>query len=219
MSHDASRGLTLIETRAETKVVIVGGGHNGLVTAALLARHGMDVTVLEKDVKVGGAAFTGRAWGTDIDMTRCSYSLGIMDQELIDDLELETRFGLEKANQWGYFAPRQNGYLQLPDGDPQLLESKMTTKARTRRPTSLQELQAHPQEDRHDFTNGKETPSAGRKTTALIRELQQVSVGHILDHGFRSVAAPEIELGPFESEALKGILSVTSRHRNLGRSV
>ena len=29
-------------------------------------------------------------------MTRCSYSLGMMDQELIDDLELETRFGLKK---------------------------------------------------------------------------------------------------------------------------
>ena len=43
-----------------------------------------------------------------------------------------------------------------------------------------------------------------------MRELQKVSVGDILDHGFRSVAAPEIELGPFESEALKGILSVTS---------
>ena len=39
------------------------------------------------------------------------------------------RFGLRKANQWGYFAPRQNGYLQLPDDDPQLLEKELTTKA------------------------------------------------------------------------------------------
>ena len=52
----------MIETKAVPKVVIVGGGHNGLVTAALLARRGMDVTVLEKNEKVGGAAFTGQPW-------------------------------------------------------------------------------------------------------------------------------------------------------------
>jgi phytoene dehydrogenase-like protein len=200
----------MVETRAVAKVVIVGGGHNGLVTAALLARHGMDVTVVEKNGKVGGAAFTGHPWGPDIDMTRCSYSLGMMDQELIDELELETRFGLKKANQWGYFAPRQDGYLQLPDDDPQLLEKELTTKAgpndlfrfRNFKPT-LKKINAILQ-------TGRRPHPQGEKATALMRELQELSVGDILDHGFRSVAAPEIELGPFESEALKGILSVTS---------
>ena len=200
----------MVETSAVPKVVIVGGGHNGLVTAALLARHGMDVTVLEKNAKVGGAAFTGHPWGPDIDMTRCSYSLGMMDQELIDDLELETRFGLRKANQWGYFAPRQNGYLQLPDDDPQLLEKELTTKAGPGDLLRFRNFKPTLEKINTILQTGRRPDPHGERAQALMRELQQVSVGHILDHGFRSVAVPGIELGPFESEALKGILSVTS---------
>ena len=113
-----------------------------------------------------------------------------MGSELIDDLELETRFGLRKANQWGYFAPRQNGYLQLPDDDPQLLEKELTTKAgpgdllrfRNFKPT-LEKINTILQTGRRPDPHGEQAP-------ALIRELQQVSVGHILDHGFRSVAIP-----------------------------
>jgi phytoene dehydrogenase-like protein len=199
----------MVETRAVPKVVIVGGGHNGLVTAALLARHGMDVTVLEKNEKVGGAASTGHPWGPDIDMTRCSYSLGMMDQELIDDLELETRFGLRRANQLGYFAPRQNGYLQLPDDDPQLLEKELTTKAGPEDLLRFKNFKPTLKKINTILQTGRRPDPQGEQAQALMRELQQASVGDILDHGFRSVAAPGIELGPFESEALKGILSVT----------
>ena len=200
----------MIETKAVPKVVIVGGGHNGLVTAALLARRGMDVTVLEKNEKVGGAAFTGQPWGPDIDMTRCSYSLGMMDQELIDELELESRFGLRKANQWGYFAPRPDGYLQLPDDDPKLLEKELSTKAGPGDLLRFKNFKPTLKKINAILQTGRRPDPQGEQAEALLRELQHVSVGHILDHGFRSVAAPGIELGPFESEALKGILSVSS---------
>jgi phytoene dehydrogenase-like protein len=90
-----------------------------------------------------------------------------------------------------------------------LLEKELTTKAgpddllrfRNFKPT-LKKINSILQ------TRGR-PDSQGEQAEALTRELQQVSVGHILDHGFRSEAVPGIELGPFESEALKGILSVT----------
>ena len=47
--------------------VIVGGGHNGLVAAVLLARAGRSVLVLERRDHVGGAAVSERPWaGVDV---------------------------------------------------------------------------------------------------------------------------------------------------------
>lgn len=45
-------------TNNHRKVIIIGGGHNGLVTAAYLAKAGLDVLVLERRHIVGGAAVT-----------------------------------------------------------------------------------------------------------------------------------------------------------------
>ena len=185
VSRDISEGVRGAATRAAPKVVIVGGGHNGLVTAALLARQGANVTVLEKNEEVGGAAFTGQPWGPDIDVTRCSYSLGMMDQELIDDLELETRFGLEKVNQWGYFAPREHGYLQLPDDDPQLLERELTSKAGAEDLERFKNYKPTLKVINTILQTGKGLCPQGEQAQALMRELQEVSVGDILDHGFR----------------------------------
>ena len=42
----------------ETRVVIVGGGHNGLVAAGYLSRAGLNVQVLERRDVVGGAVVT-----------------------------------------------------------------------------------------------------------------------------------------------------------------
>ncbi|MFO6451358.1 MULTISPECIES: phytoene desaturase family protein [unclassified Aeromicrobium] len=78
------------------RVVIVGAGHNGLVAAALLARAGLDVLVLERLDRVGGAAVSAQAFdGHDARLSRFSYLVSLFPQALIDqlglDLELRSR--------------------------------------------------------------------------------------------------------------------------------
>ncbi|MFJ4160924.1 phytoene desaturase family protein [Microbacterium testaceum] len=70
-------------------VVIVGGGHNALVSAAYLARAGRRVVVIERSDAVGGAAVSERPWaGVDARLSRYSYLVSLLPQQVIDDLGL-----------------------------------------------------------------------------------------------------------------------------------
>jgi phytoene dehydrogenase-like protein len=98
-------------------VIVIGGGHNCLVTAGLLARRGLSVTVLERREEVGGAAVTERPWGPDFKVTALSYVVSLLPPEVVDALELP-RFGYKIYPQHPYFAPRLDGrYLMMCD-DP-----------------------------------------------------------------------------------------------------
>jgi phytoene dehydrogenase-like protein len=98
-------------------VIVIGGGHNGLVAAGLLARRGRRVTVLERRHKVGGAAVTETPWGPDYKMTALSYVVSLLPRAVLEELEL-ARFGYKIYPQFPYFAPRRDGrYLMMCD-DP-----------------------------------------------------------------------------------------------------
>ena len=72
--------------------VIVGGGHNGLVAAAYLARAGRSVLVLERLGHTGGAAVSTRPFaGVDARLSRYSYLVSLLPQQIIDDLGLRLR--------------------------------------------------------------------------------------------------------------------------------
>ena len=70
-------------------VAIVGGGHNGLVAAAYLAKAGLSVKVLEKLDVMGGAAVSAEAFdGVAARLSRYSYLVSLLPQRIIDDLGL-----------------------------------------------------------------------------------------------------------------------------------
>ncbi|MEV7415886.1 NAD(P)/FAD-dependent oxidoreductase [Streptomyces sp. NPDC089919] len=69
--------------------VIVGGGHNGLVAAAYLARAGRSVLVLERLDHTGGAAVSTRPFaGVDARLSRYSYLVSLLPRTIVDDLGL-----------------------------------------------------------------------------------------------------------------------------------
>ncbi|MGH9291882.1 MAG: phytoene desaturase family protein [Acidimicrobiales bacterium] len=71
--------------------IVVGGGHNGLVAAAYLARAGLRTTVLESRHKTGGAATTEAPWpeAPEYKVTRLSYVMSLMPPTVVRDLDLE----------------------------------------------------------------------------------------------------------------------------------
>jgi phytoene dehydrogenase-like protein len=88
-------------------VIVIGGGHNGLVNAAYLARAGKKVLVLERRHVLGGAAVTEEIF-PGFKFSVCSYVVSLLRPEIIRDLDLP-RHGLEILPLDGTFTPMPNG--------------------------------------------------------------------------------------------------------------
>ncbi len=89
-------------------VIVIGGGHNGLINAAYLARAGRKVLVLERRHVLGGAAVTEEVF-PGFKYSVCSYVVSLLRPEIIRELDLP-RHGLEILPLDGTFTP-------MPDGD------------------------------------------------------------------------------------------------------
>jgi phytoene dehydrogenase-like protein len=73
-------------------VVVVGGGHNGLVAAAYLARAGLRVRLLERLEQIGGAAISAHVFdGVEARISRYSYLVSLLPSRIVDDLGAATR--------------------------------------------------------------------------------------------------------------------------------
>jgi phytoene dehydrogenase-like protein len=88
--------------------VVVGGGHNGLVSAAYLARAGLDVLVLERRDVLGGAAVTEALW-PGYQVSTAAYLVSLLQPRIVRDLDLP-RHGYEiLPKDPPYFSPRLDG--------------------------------------------------------------------------------------------------------------
>ena len=94
-------------------LIVIGGGHNGLVTAAYLARKGLKVLVLERREVLGGACVTEELW-PGYKVSTAAYVNSLLRPEIIRDLELK-RHGFEML-------PRNpSSFTPFPDGRSLLL--------------------------------------------------------------------------------------------------
>ncbi|MGH9366650.1 MAG: phytoene desaturase family protein, partial [Thermoanaerobaculia bacterium] len=89
------------------EVIVIGGGHNGLVNAAYLARAGKKVLVLERRHVLGGAAVTEEIF-PGFKFSVASYVVSLLRPEIIRELDLP-RHGLEILPLDGTFTPMANG--------------------------------------------------------------------------------------------------------------
>ena len=87
--------------------IVIGGGHNGLVNAAYLAKAGKKVLVLERRHVLGGAAVTEEIVPGFL-FSECSYVVSLLRPEIIRELDLP-RHGLEILPLDGTFTPMPNG--------------------------------------------------------------------------------------------------------------
>src|ERR1041385_8671207 len=88
--------------------IIIGGGHNGLVTAAYLAKAGRKVLVLERREIVGGCCITEELW-PGFRVSTAAYVNSLLRPEIIRDLEWK-KYGFEML-------PRSpSSFTPFPDG-------------------------------------------------------------------------------------------------------
>ncbi|MEX2204569.1 MAG: NAD(P)/FAD-dependent oxidoreductase [Actinomycetota bacterium] len=101
------------------QAIVIGGGHNGLVAAAYLAKAGARVVVCEARHKTGGAAATDRPWTDhpEFAVTTLSYVMSLMPDRIIRDLRM-AEHGYRVHPVGPYVVPLPDGRVLIEYDDP-----------------------------------------------------------------------------------------------------
>jgi phytoene dehydrogenase-like protein len=202
---------------ASRDVVIIGGGHNGLVAAAYLARAGLSTLVCESRDVVGGAAVSEHPFGPDYTVTSLSYVVSLLQADLVRDLQL-VRHGYLVYPQGPYFAPRADGsYLRLPH-DPAERHAEIA-KFSPRDAAAYDGYEAHmagvgailgPMLSEIPPRLGSRRPADLLRQGLLLRHLKNVDTRAAVDiTRLLSSSIADLLDDYFESDALRGLLSVS----------
>jgi phytoene dehydrogenase-like protein len=108
----------------QASAVIVGGGHNGLVAATLLARAGVRVTLLERRAALGGATASEAPFpGVDVRLSRYAYLVSLFPRRLARELGIELELRRRRISS---YTPAGDGGLLVDAGDPARTAASMT---------------------------------------------------------------------------------------------
>lgn len=198
-------------------VIVVGGGHNGLVAAAYLARSGLKVCLCEAREVVGGAAVSEHPFGPAYTVTSLSYVVSLLPPSLVADLQL-VEHGYHVYPQGPYFAPRADGrFLNLPT-DRSARHEKLSEFS-TRDANAYEVWQdwmddlgavLGPLLERIPPKLGSRRPADLLRQLGLLRQLRDVNVRTAVDiTQLLTASIADLVEDRFESDALRGLLSVS----------
>jgi phytoene dehydrogenase-like protein len=202
---------------ASRDVVVIGGGHNGLVAAAYLARSGLSTLVCERRGVLGGAAVSEHPFGPDYTVTSLSYVVSLLPPGLVRDLRLASH-GYHVYPQGPYFAPRADGrYLSLPTGPAarraQIAKfSSGDAAAYDRYQARLAHLGAilGPMLDEIPPRLGSRRPQDLWRQGLLLRHLRKLDERSAVDvTRLLTGSIADLVERYFESDAMRGLLSVS----------
>ncbi len=204
-----------------TDVVVVGGGHNGLVAAAYLARAGRSVRVLERRSRVGGAAVSEAPFaGIDARLSRYSYLVSLLPTAIVDELGLRLTLRSRAVSSYtptsggGLLVEREPGsataesFRALTGGDAEFGRwtrwyDELSAMARAVAPTMLEPL---PSRDR---LRALVTDAAGARVWEQVfeRPIGEAIESTFADDVVRGVVATDALIGTHTSTTAEDLLA------------